>query len=226
MFDEFDKEEENWRPESPKYVKILKKIPGILFTVFAFGLIGLMVFRLVSSKPPESMKEMLWTEGLAQLYSENKNTLTVEHILCSDSFSEDGMFSVSAITYCTEAEQLQVTLRYNDRSMAYLLEEYPDADKAEEVYRFALRTDKDIFYTGYSYSADSKMGYTYRHLIFDNVTLENVSAIYLDVYYSGDFDTSEKARHTMYVYRYDFTRAPYELGEPSVGKYELKAQQP
>ncbi len=226
MFDEFDKEEENWRPESPKYVKVLKKIPGILFTVFAFSLITLMVVRLMMSKPPKSMEEMVWTEGLAQIYSESNGKLDVEHILCSDSFSEDRMFSVNAITYCASAEQLQVTLRYNDRSMPYLLEDYPDADKAEETYRFALRTDTDITYTGYSYTSASKMGYTYRHLIFDGVTLADVSSMHLEVYYSGDFDLTQKPRHSMYVFRYDFARSPYEIGEPEVGKYEIKTQLP
>ncbi len=224
MFDEFGKEDDNWRPEDPKYKKVLKKIPGILFTVFAFSIIGIMVIRLITSKPPKSMKEMIWTESTVSAYEQAGEAFKVEHILCSDSFSDDGMFSVSQITYCETAKQLQVTLRYNDRSMAYLLEDYPEADKAPETYRFTLRDDKDVRYTSYLYSSDAKNGYTYRHLIFDGVTLTNVSAVYLDVYYSGDFKPAEKARHTLYVYRYDFAREPYETGEPTLGKYELKEQ--
>ncbi len=224
MFDEFEHEDDNWRPELPKHVKILKKLPGILFTVFAFGLIALMVTRLILSKPPKSMKEMVWTESLLEAYNNAGNGFKVETILCSDSFSEDGMFSVDAITYCEAAEQLQVTLRYNDRSMSYLLEDYPDADKAEETYRFALRNDKDLKYTAYSYTSAKSSGYTYRHLIFDGISLEDISAIYLDVYYSGDFDLTKEPRHTMYVYRFDFSRVPYDIGEPNVGKYPLKTQ--
>ncbi len=224
MFDEFGKEDDNWRPDEPKYKKVLKKIPPVLFTVFAFGLIAFMVLRLAASKPPKSMKEMIWTESTVAAYTQFGKDFKVEHILCSDSFSQDNMFSVDQITYCESAKQLQVTLRYNDRSMSYLLKDYPDADKAEETYRFLLRDDKDVRYTEYLYSSDKKSGYTYRHLIFDGVTLTDVSAMYLDVYYSGDFDPTEKARHTMYVFRYNFAREAYDAGEPELGKYELKEQ--
>ncbi len=224
MFDEFDKEDDNWRPEDPKCIKVLKKLPGILFTIFVFSLIAFIVFRLVISKPPKSMKEMIWTEATLSAYEQAGNDFKVEHILCSDSFSEDGMFSVSQITYCKAASQLQVTLRYNDRSMAYLTKDYPDAESAAETYRFLLRNDKNVRYTSYLYSSDAKNGYTYRHLIFDGVSLTDVSAMYLDVYYSGDYQPTEKARHTLYVYRYDFSTEEYDAGKPELGKYELKEQ--
>ncbi len=224
MFDEFGKEDDNWRPEDPKYLKILKKAPYVIFTVFVFGLIALMVFRLTSSKPPSSMKEMLWTETTVSAYDQLGKDFKVEHILTHESFSKDRMFSVSQITYCESAMQLQVTLRYNDRSMSYLLDDYPDADKAKETYRFLLRDDKNIRYTEYLYSSDEKSGYTYRHLIFDGVSLTDVSAMYLDVYYSGDFEPTKEARHTLYVFRYDFSREAYEAGEPQLGKYQLKEQ--
>ncbi len=229
MFDEFGKEDDNWRPEQPKYIKILKKIPGILFTVLVFFIIGLMLTRLFMSKPPASMKEMIWTDSVKAAYDAHKNSgdpddkgLKIDHILCSDSFSEDGMFSVSMITYCEEISQLQVTVRYNNRVLNYLEEKYPGAKEADEPYRFVLRDDKDKLYTSYSYSSAGRFGYTYRHIIFDGVTLTDVSAIYLDVHYSGDFDPLADARHTMFVYRYDFAKNPYELGEPEVGKYDLK----
>ena len=58
------------------------------------------------------------------------------------------------------------------------------------------------------------MGYTYRRLIFNGVSFTDVSAMYVDVYYSGDVDTTKDARHTMYVYRYDFAQNKYTSFTP------------
>jgi len=210
MFDEFGSEDDQWRPAPPKWRTVLFKTLKISFTVFAFSIIALMFFRLIQSKPPKSMTQLTWNEELVSLYAENteKGVQTeMKYILSSDSFSDDGMFSVYTIIYIPELQQIQFTVRYNNRTLNYLEQDYPDAkDQAGELYRFLLRDDHGTKYTEYSYTQDEKMGYTYRRLIFSGVSFTDVSAMYVDVYYAGDFDIENPARHTMYVYRYDFAQ--------------------
>jgi hypothetical protein len=213
MFDEFGSEDDQWRPAPPKWRTILFKTLKIAFVAFAFFVIGLMCFRLMQSKPPKNMTQLIWNEELVALYAENtQNGVQTEmkNILSYDSFSDDGMFSVYTIIYIPELQQLQFTVRYNNRVLNYLEQDYPGAkDKEGEHYRFLLRDDHGTKYTEYSYTQDEKMGYTYRRLIFSGVSFTDVSAMYVDAYYAGDFDAEKSARHTMYVYRYDFAQNKY-----------------
>ena len=211
MFDEFGSEDDQWRPAPPKWRTSLFKTLKITFVAFMFFLIGLMFFR--QSKPPKNMKQLIWDEELVALYAENTENgvqTEIKNIISYDSFSDDGMFSVYTIIYIPELQQIQFTVRYNNRALNYLEQDYPEAkDKEGELYRFLLRDDHGTKYTEYSYTSDTKMGYTYRRLIFNGVSLTDVSAIYVDVYYSGDFNPESPARHTMYVYRYDFAQNKY-----------------
>ena len=225
MFDEFGKEDDNWRPEVSKFRRYAFKAFSVLFVAFVFFLIGLMVYRLISSKPPASMKEMVWNDTAVAAYNagvENGEGFEVNHILSSDSFSEEGMFSVSMITYSPAIKQLQMTVRINDRVLNYLEDDYPGAKQLEgEKYVFVLRDDHVNVYTSYFYTKAARTGYTYRHLIFEDVVFEDVNALKLDVNYINDADLSEVPRHTMKVYRYDYAVQPYDPGEPKAGKYEI-----
>ena len=164
------------------------------------------------------MQELVWDESLVALVSENTENGKVTEmktIISYDSFSDDGMFSVYTIIYIPELEQLQFTVRYNNRALNYLEQDYPGSKAQDgEHYKFILRDDHGTKYTEYSYTQDEKMGYTYRRLIFSGVNFTDVSAMYVDVYYSGDFDLNKDARHTMYVYRYDFAQNKYTAFVP------------
>lgn len=204
MYDEFEHEDDQWRPEKPRYQKILAKAFSVFFTLFVFFLIGLVTFRLIASKPPKEMKQLLWDQSLVEICAQSPDT-EIQLITSYDSFSEDGMFSVYSIYYIPALEQIQFTVRYNNRVLNYLEEDHPGAKQTEgEIYRYRLRDDHGKFYTDYSYVTDSKMGYTYRRLIFSGISLKDVSAVYVDVYYHDDYAPTLDPRHTMYVYRYDF----------------------
>ena len=219
MFDEFGKEDDSWRPEIPMYRKVIKKAFSVFFVCFVFGLIALMSIRLIASKPPSSMKKMVYNEITENGYNTYGSDFKVQHILASESFNRDGraedsMFSVSMITYAPQIKQLQVTLRYNNRALKYLKNEYPEAGSGDgEIYTFALRDNNGVRYSAYSYTKAEKTGYTYRRLIFENVSLTDVSEMKLLVFYSGQ-ESKENPRHTLYVYRYDFAKNDYDHGKP------------
>ena len=226
MFDEFGKEDDQWRPESPKYVKVLKKAFSVFFICFVFGLIALMSVRLIASKPPSSIKKMIYNEITENGYNTYGESFEVQHILASDSFNRDGraedsMFSVSAITYAPQIGQLQVTVRYNNRALNHLKTEYPDAAAVNgEYYVFALRDNLGVKHTAYSYTKAEKTGYTYRRLVFDNVSLTDVSELKLEVYYVGQ-ENMDLARHVLKVYRYDYAVNDFSYGKPPSKKPEL-----
>ena len=85
--------------------------------------------------------------------------------------------------------------------MNYLVKEYPEADKIEgEVYTFSLevkRGDTTEIFTGYSYTAMERFGYTYRRLIFENVDLAGATNATVNVAYVG---APHLTRHSISVY--------------------------
>ncbi len=218
MFDEFGKEDDQWRPEAPKYQRVLFQGFRILFIGFVFFLIALMVIRLISSKSPASMKTMIWNDTARDAYSAMGEEFKVERIMSSDSFSEDSMFSVDMITYAPSIGQLQFTVRYNNRVSRYLEKDYPNSaanTSSGETYVFVLKDNLGNVYTDYTYTKDSRSGYTYRHLIFENVSVEDVTEIKVHVYYIGDAHIENDGRHVMYAYRSNFAKNPYALPDPA-----------
>lgn len=210
MFDEFEKEDDQWRPEGSRVVKIIKNSIKWTIAALAIAFIGFLVLRMITSDPPSSMEKVVWNDKLLSAYNTAKaenRELEVLQIPSSDSFSEkptvdgvaagetygeDGMFSIYTIVYIPEAKQLQFTVRINDRALNYLSEDYPEAvqmDKdGKELYSFSLTVRKEeevSTVSEYSYTCAHRFGYTYRRLIFDNVELEGTTSVKLNVAFAG-----------------------------------------
>jgi len=216
MHNEFEHEDDNWRPEKSKIRSFLEKFLSIGFVVFAFTVIGFMCFRLAQSKPPESMKKMVWTENAVAAYEKDPDGFKVVHYPSIDSFSEDNMYSINQITYTEGIAQLQATVRYNERALKYMMadkgiEELPEG----EIFIFKLRDNFGKVYTDYSYTADQKSGYGYRHVIFDGVDMNDVNQLDLEIYYIGDVGEKESAVATLIAYRYDYSPNIYFLPLPA-----------
>ena len=175
MHNEFEHEDDNWRPEKTKARRILERSLSIGFVVLVFAVIGFMSVRLLLSKPPKSMKEMLWTENAVAAYAAAPDSFKVTYYPSTDSFSENNMYSINQITYTEGIGQLQATVRYNERTLKYLMEDKGlDALPEGEIFVFKLRDNFGKVYTDYSYTVDQKSGYGYRHVIFDGVDMEDV----------------------------------------------------
>ena len=65
--------------------------------------------------------------------------------------------------------------------------------------------------TDYTSYADSKAGYTYRRLVFENVDLTGIAEIYVNVCYTA---RPNSPRHTMYVYHDKFAMLDYVYEAP------------
>ncbi|MBQ9117479.1 MAG: hypothetical protein IJY04_10680, partial [Clostridia bacterium] len=77
-------------------------------------------------------------------------------------------------------------------------------------------------YKDYHYTSDEKGGYLYRHVIFDGVTMEDVTKLVLEAYYIGDVREQESVRAELYMYRYDYAAQPYAAPMPAEASAELK----
>ncbi len=191
MFDEFEKEDDQWRPDEPKAWKITKKALGWAFAAFVILFIGFLVLRMLLSDPPSSMEKVVWNQKLFDTYTVAKNEkreLEVLKIPTSDSFSEDGFHSIYEIAYVPEAKQLQFTVRHNDRAVKYLAQDHPEVRDIEknkgEIYVYSLTVrsaESSATVDAYGYTSDSRFGYTYRRLIFDDIDLTGVTSIKLNI---------------------------------------------
>ena len=137
MSDKFENTGENSRSRSARCMHYVGKTLSIAVKVLAVALIAFLVIRMFTSKPPASMKKLIWNENLLSVYTSTDGQTEILTVVSSDSFSTDRMFSVYSIYYIPEAGQLQFTVRYNNRALNYLEEDFPGAKETEgEIYGF------------------------------------------------------------------------------------------
>ena len=216
MHNEFENEEDNWRPEKSKIRKFLEKFLALGFVVFAFSVIGFMCLRLAWSKPPKDMKTMIWTESTVTAYTADQEGFKVIFYPSLDSFSDNNMYSINQITYTDGIGQIQATVRYNERTLKYLMQDKGLETLPEgEIFVFKLRDNFGRVYTDYCYTVDAQNGYGYRHVIFDGVDMEDVTLLHLEIYYIGDVGEKESAVATLIAYRYDYSAQYYFIPLPA-----------
>jgi hypothetical protein len=155
------------------------------------------------------MEKPVWDERLYSAYTEAQGDVSGLEILqipTSNAFSDEGMFSLYTVTYTPSIKQLQFTVRYNNRVLNYLVQDYPEAqaliDGDGEPYVFSLTVRKDgkeETLTAYSYTGEQRFGYTFRRIVFNDIDLEGVSSVTVNVAFAGKPDS---IRHTMTAYNY------------------------
>lgn len=236
MYNEFEKEEDSWRPPQKKWWVITKKVLGYTVIALALAFIALLIVRMITSKPPKGMTELIWTDEAFEAFTaakESGSKLAVLQISSSDSFDKgDGdenksddmasaMTSIYATYYIPSVNEIQFTVRFNDRLVNYLEKDYPEArsmfEDGKELYSFVLTfeyEDEKRQVTDYRFLKDEKAGYTYRRLVFDigeGVEIEKVSTMSVEVYYIGNM---ADVRHKMFVYKSTFGRLEYGYDTP------------
>ncbi len=133
---------------------------------------------------------------------ENKRptkTTNIIHHEYSQSKTYYGMFSISNFLYYEDSNQVVITLRYNRNAVKTLKEEYKVSSLPSEPFFFTLDDGKK-FYDSYYYLQDKKFTYNYRRLIFDGVTLDDISKLSLNIYYIADCDDYTDTLESMQIY--------------------------
>ena len=231
MFNEFEKEDDSWRPDPPKWTVITKKVLSYAFGIFVVALIGFLVIRMILSQPPKAMKQAVWDDNLFNAYQTARDggeALELNQISTPNSFSESSMFSVYTILYAPNAKQLQVTVRYNNRALNYLVQDYPEAqaliDSDAEIYVFNLSyrvNDELKTVNTYKYVKDEKAGYTYYRLIFNGIDLEGVAGMTVNACYVGRPDVPEE---TVTVYSTGYSVIPFDYKKPKAVTKDIKSR--
>ena len=166
--------------------------------------------ELMTVTPNDKLFEAYNENGGLVMITQEQNTITRNE----DSY---GYFAVSDVVFIPEIEQLQILIRYNDSTLKALKGDYAEDFSAlgEDEYPDSLRDWYDVSVvlardltpensednleskpesvelvrikpTEVSASAHVDR-YSYRRLIFDNVTMDELTlAVYADFYYLGD----------------------------------------
>ena len=171
---------------------MLKKIFKFFGLAIVLWVVLLLSFRIytVNHYPPDA-EGMLRTDALQAAYAAGTvDAETWEPRTPYDNNQKSKFFSHQPI-YVPSAETLIVTLRYNNSLLAIMAADCGFAatssrDLPLDVSLFAEGHDR-IFPTAYRFSTAFGL-YGYRRYVFEGVTPDMLSGLYIDVYYAGDAD--------------------------------------
>lgn len=234
-------------PASEKYSK--HSVFSIIMRVIFYTLILLVncavVFRVCMAEDPKSVSSPEINDVLRNAYAENEdfviNTQTVY-----DMYTEDGIFYATGMFHCPSAEQLQVTIRYNYRTMPDVLiadelglgfdtvEELSDDERElseynslsasdvreNEYFAYRLKDDAGNVYEPSSKTKLSRFLYVYQTLTFDGVSAEGTN-LYIELYMirDGGVDYSAPVGR-MKVYSCERELNEYELSGSEIKELE------
>lgn len=209
------------------------RVIGIIFraffTLLIIGVVGILFWRIFSSGDPKSMDTLAVDRKTYEAYEEN-GKLTMwyqEQNNITKAEKNYGYFAVTDWYYIEEAEQIQLTFRYNNSTIDHLVKDYgldEKPDRSEILYDVTLYVAYDLTpdntkdndgndpesvkfvrYTAELAGTEQKNLYNYRKYIIDGVKIaegEHVLAVYADFYYVGDINYEEEAYGTLCLYDY------------------------
>ena len=130
--------------------KILKKTVKLLFSCLIAFICGFVIWRMLSSGDPASMKVLSANERLCEAYAENgKELYMFKQGQRSITSGEDnyGYFSITDYAIIPDANQIQTVFRYNVSTLEstaadYSLDQVPSRD--QEVYDVTLLVAIDL----------------------------------------------------------------------------------
>lgn len=215
-------------------------IGGILKAVFILLIMtvcAILLWRVLFSGDPRSVKKLAVNPTLAQAYAEHGNDLVLQYQnQATITRAEDcyGYFSVTRCVFIPQANQVQIVFRYNNSTLRHLKEDYGLAkipEKSGTYYDVTLLRTTDLtpddpddnFTDPASLACDRYFAnaepvrtetalYTYFRYTFDNVTVEDLTdGVYVDVYYLGDLNYEEKPYGTLCIYDTYSEWIPYRL---------------
>ncbi len=196
--------------------KIIKFIFKLIAAVIIIGTFALLFGRMYFMKIPKAFTGLTWTPNVVEAFEAGKLEVELQEVY--EPYADKGLYHISNTAVVYSENEVQFTVRYNDRSTInklmriYSLDERPEG----EVFVYILSDNNGNTYTEYTYAETERMIHQFRRVIFSNVDLTNVETLYLDVYYGEDVRKpigKEQTMHASFVI-YD--------KEYSVGKTEFK----
>lgn len=203
-----------------KALKIIGRIIKYFFFFIIIAINAIMLWRIFFSGDPSEIKPLVANEKLVSVYNEKGNDLVLK-TQKQKALAESGRFSVTDCVFIPEADQIQITVRYNNSTLRRLAEDFELStapEKKDELFDITVVKTTDLtpendednlkrenlkeerFYpTGKPKTAYTSL-YTYKKFIFDNIEWEDAVGLFLDIYYVGDMDYSDVPYDALCIY--------------------------
>ncbi len=200
--------------------RILGGSVKLIFYLVIIVINAIILWRVLFSGDLGEIKPLVSNEITAKAYSEHGKDLIIERQK-QRTISSSGKFSVTDCVFIPQAEQIQITVRYNNSTLEKLAADY-ELDKApdrkNELFDITIvktrdltpddtedNTDKSaLSEERYFPSGEPKTAYktlyTYKKFIFDNVTYEDAVGMFVDIYYLEDTDYESKPYDALCIY--------------------------
>lgn len=199
--------------------KIIKRSFKVLLYLIIILVNGILIGRLLFSGDPSELKVIMVNENTAAVWQESGKEMKLE-TQKQRTITSDGLFSVTSCVFIPEAEQIQVTVRYNNSTLRKLAQDYEleaVPERKSKIFDVSIvktidltpddpedNTDKDKLREERYFPGEVKEAYktlySYRKFIFDNVTYEDAVGMFVDVYYVEDIDYEDKPYGALCIY--------------------------
>lgn len=226
--------------------KVAYYIFKALGLLLVFGTIGILLWRIFTSGDPASMKTLdanavlVEAYGKAQAEGREMDMFTQEQPTAITTAEHNySYFAVSNVVFIKDADQVQLTFRYNNSTIRHLAEDYdlPEIPSREsDLYDVTLWVvydltpdvvgdDENVEYvrvrpTVTETKAEQKSLYNYRKFVFDGVEFnapeKPILTVYMDVYYVEDVNYEADPYGTLPIYQYIYENQPYTLTDKDV----------
>ena len=191
-----------------------------LFWLVIIAINAIVLWRVLFSGDPSAIKPILVNEQTVAAYRKQGNELRLE-IQQQRTITESGKFSVTDCVFIPEANQIQVTVRYNNSTLRKLAEDYELSEipsREQELFDITIvkttdltpddpddNTDKaklkeERYYPSGEAKTAYKTLYSYRKFIFDNITYEDAVGMFVDVYYAEDINYNDTPYDALCIY--------------------------
>lgn len=233
--------------------RISGKIIKYFFILLVVAINAFLLWRIFSSSDPKSMKALSPNEALSAAYEEDGDLVGMfsqEQRSITSGEENYGLFSVTKTVFIPSANQIQVTVRYNNSTLRrtqekYGLSEVPSRDA--DVYDVSLLVVTDLtpeddsdnlsisedavkqtrIFPSYC-EKDQKNLYNFRRFVFDLGELDlseivkdgTLISVFADVYYEGDVNYDETPYGTLCLY--DYITETYDLKMSSADRKAIE----
>ena len=116
---------------------IIKSFFRLLIATVILLVVGVFVWRFITSAPPKELTVITPSESLCGAYSDGElKLITQEQNNITRAENNYGYFSVADVVFIPEIEQLQILVRYNDSTLKALKKDYAEdfAELGEDEY--------------------------------------------------------------------------------------------
>ncbi len=211
-------------------MKIVGRVLKISALILVFGVIALLLGRiLLAEYYPKDMKSFAHTDGVVQAVQENGSlTVHTQNLRASYDNPSFALFMADHLYYVPELGELQVTLRYNNSTLAEMKEHFgldrvPEASL--DLFSFSLVDQTVLDENGKetedggrrvypaSLKTESKFMYQYVKLTFTGIDFEAADWLRLDIAYTGTeapVDKNAAARWPAHIAVWEREVIPYE----------------